>query len=65
MKVGQLIDGIRSTDWLFVFSAQPWELLFEQHQHLLDKRLRGVILDCHVVLLKEFKDWKMGQLERD
>jgi hypothetical protein len=65
MQIYQAADSVRSADLIVVFFAQPWKLLFEQHQHLLNKRLRGAILDCHAVLLKGFSDWKMGRLKRN
>jgi hypothetical protein len=62
MKIGQLFESIRSADLFVVFFAQPGKPLFKQRQHLLNKRLRLVVFDCHAVLLMGLKDRKLGQL---
>ena len=62
MKIGQLFDRVRSANLFVVFFAQPGKPLFKQRQHLLNKRLRLVVLDCHAVLLMGLKDRKLGQL---
>ena len=64
MEIYQAVDSFRSANLIVVFFAEPGKFLLQQHQYAFNKCLLTAISLCHAVLLKRFKDWKMGQLKR-
>lgn len=65
VKVGQFIDRIGSANLSIFLFAQPGELLFEQIQHPLDKRLLWAILLGHeITSIGSLIDWEGPQPKR-